>query len=174
MLPNYWEITESLADVGRENQVNELLRFLPAGHRGVPAACRVVCYDRSLVLAKSAAVRLMQALAGDAVKPDLAAEIRKPLAACRRPPSRRVLNWLEAEQDPRWQTAVRAKIIEQEDDLLLRRPRETLPSDSGDFVAASNCRVAAGPSSCAEASHSPATDEIAPRRSGDRSSFWSG
>ncbi len=119
---------EALDDAGRENQVNTLLNL--GGQRGIPAVCRVICYDRSQVLAKLAAVRLMQSLSGEATKPqpELAAEIRKRLAACRCPPARWILSWLEAEQDPRAPTAVWSKITVQEDDLLLRRPRDTSPA----------------------------------------------
>jgi tetratricopeptide (TPR) repeat protein len=70
----------------------------------------------------------MESLAGKKVKPELAAKIRDGLAAGRRGPAQWVLDWLNAAQDPDAVAAVWSKIVADENDLLLRRPRETSPT----------------------------------------------
>jgi tetratricopeptide (TPR) repeat protein len=114
---------ESQDDANREARLGQLIS-LP-DHLGAAAVGRVICFDRSPVLAKEAAVQLMESLSAEAVKPDLAAAIRDRLNACRRAPARWVLNWLATGQDPRALAAFWSKIIAEEDDQMLRHPRET-------------------------------------------------
>jgi hypothetical protein len=104
---------ESQDDAGRTERVAALLGL--SGYQGVPAVCRVICYDRSPVLAKTAALQLVESLSTETVKPELAAEIRKclagyPLAGGQRLPALWVLSWLATGQDPQALAAVWSKI----------------------------------------------------------------
>ena len=89
-------------DASREAKILRLID-LPQ-NRGVPAVCRVIRYERSLSLAKIAALRLLKSMAGPdlpatlddnrawdlpgarqgMVKPELAAAVQEGLASCRR------------------------------------------------------------------------------------------
>ena len=51
---------ESQDDANRDARVTQLAGL--ADHQGAAAVCRVICFDRSLVLAKMAAVRLLESL----------------------------------------------------------------------------------------------------------------
>ena len=93
--------------------------------RAFAAVCRVIRYERSLLLAKTAAVRLLEATAGEAVKPDLAAMLQKGLGTCRRAPARWVLAWLQARQDPQALAGFWTQFAAEEEKLLLRQPRDT-------------------------------------------------
>lgn len=121
---------ESQDDAGRAARVEQLIG-LP-NHQGTAAVCRVISFDRSLVLAKTAAVKLAESFAAEAVKPQLAAEIRGQLTAGGhaerlRAPARWLLDWLDTGQEPRAAAAVWSKIVAEEDDQTLRHPRETSP-----------------------------------------------
>ena len=75
-----------------------------------------------------AAVRLMESLSAEAVKPDWRRRFADA-AACRRDSrlrvaARWVLNWLETGRDPRALAALWSKIVAEEDDQMLRHPRE--------------------------------------------------
>ena len=94
-------------------------------NQGIPAVCRVIRYERSLLLAKTAAVRLLEAKAGEAAKADLAATLQKGLGTCRRAPARWVLAWLQARQDPQALAGIWTQFAAEEEGLLLRQPRDT-------------------------------------------------
>ena len=117
---------EAQEDEGREQKVAALIAL--AKHEGAAAVCRAICYDRSPVVAKSAAVRLMESFGIEKVKPALAAEIRKQLADCRRSSARWVLAWLDVARDPPALAAFWTKIALEEDGLFADRPRETSPA----------------------------------------------
>jgi hypothetical protein len=117
---------ETQDDANREARIASLIAI--GDQQGVPAVCRIICFDRSNLIAKTAAVRLIESLTGKTVKPELAAEIRKQLATCRRIAAQWVLNWLAAGSDPEALVAAWSKIVTVEDDLLRRRPRESSPA----------------------------------------------
>jgi len=114
---------ESQDDGGREARINQLIGL--AENQGVPAVCRIIRYERSLPLAKTAAVRLLEATAGETMKPDLAATLKKGLHACRRAPARWLLAALQARQDPQALVAVWTQFAAEEEELLFRQPRDT-------------------------------------------------
>jgi hypothetical protein len=123
------EVSQSLTDYelqddsGREARVIALIG-LPES-RGMAAVCRVIRYERSLVAAKTAALRLLEALAGETVKPDLVAGIQKGLGRCPRAPAQWVLAWLQAREDPQGLAALWTRLAAEEEGLLLRQPRDT-------------------------------------------------
>ncbi len=117
---------ETQEDASREGRITALIAI--ADQQGVPAVCRIICYDRSNLIAKTAAVRLMESLAGKPVKPELAAEIRKQLAPSRRLAAQWVLGPLAAGNDPEALAAAWSKIVAVEDDLLRRRPQDSSPA----------------------------------------------
>lgn len=114
---------ESQDDSNREVRIARLVD-LPQD-QGAAAICRVIRYERSLLLAKTAAVRLLAALAGDAVKPDLAATLHKGLGPCRRAPARWVLAWLKVRKDPQALAGLWTQLAAEEDGILLRQPRDS-------------------------------------------------
>ncbi len=113
-------------DANRDARVTQLAGL--ADHQGAGAVCRVICFDRSLVLAKMAAVRLLESLSSEPVKPELAAAIRGRLAACRRAPAQWVLSWLDAGQDPRALAKFLSNVVGEEDREMLVHLRETSPA----------------------------------------------
>ncbi|MGA2258690.1 MAG: hypothetical protein ABSG53_28825 [Thermoguttaceae bacterium] len=143
------DVAQSLAgydlqdDGSREDRVIRLID-LPE-NQGVPAVCRVIRYERSLSLAKMAALRLLEAMAGPdlptmlekreardvpgsyrgAAKPDLAAIVQKGLGTCRRAPARWVLGWLQARHDPQALAGIWTQLAAEEEGLLFRQPRDT-------------------------------------------------
>ncbi len=114
---------ESQDDNNREFRINRLIG-LPE-NQGIPTVCRVIRYERSLLLAKTAALRLIGAMAGEAPTADLAVTLQKGLTGCRRAPARWVLAWLPARQDPQALVGLWTKLAAGEEELLFRRPRDT-------------------------------------------------
>ena len=114
---------ESQDDDGREARVVRLVN-LPED-QGIPAVCRIICYERSLLVAKRAALRLLEARGGEAPKPELAATLQKGLGTCRRAPARWVLAWLQARQEPQAIAKLWTQLAAEEEGLLLRQPRDT-------------------------------------------------
>jgi tetratricopeptide (TPR) repeat protein len=125
-------VTQALSDYETQDDANREARIASliaiADQQGLPAICRIICYDRSNLIAKTAAVRLMESLAGKTVKRELAAEIRKQLDTCHRVAAQWVLSWLAAGSDPEALAAAWSKIVTGEDALMRRRPRESSPA----------------------------------------------
>jgi tetratricopeptide (TPR) repeat protein len=119
MLADY----EAQDDSSREFRIMQLINL--GENQGIPAVCRVIRYERSLPLAKTAAVQLLEAKAGEAAKADLAATLRKGLGTCRRAPARWVLAWLRARQDPRPLAGIWTQYAAEEEAALFRQPRDT-------------------------------------------------
>jgi lipopolysaccharide biosynthesis regulator YciM len=122
---------EAQDDASREARITSLIAL--ADQQGVPAVCRVICYDRSPLMSKTAAVRLMESLSGKTVNRELATDIRKRLSpnwpgARSRMAAQWVLSWLAAGNDPEAVAAVLTKVAAGEDDLIRRRPRESSPA----------------------------------------------
>jgi tetratricopeptide (TPR) repeat protein len=127
-LLNDYEIQD---DASREARITSLIAL--ADQQGVPAVCRIICYDRSPLICKTAAVRLIESLSGKVLKSELASDIRKRLATSwpgtrSRVAAQWVLNWLAAGNDPEALAAALTKIAGDEDDLIRRRPRESAPA----------------------------------------------
>ncbi len=114
---------EAQDDSGREARIISLIG-LPA-NEGIPAVCRAIRYDRSAVLAKTAALRLLEALAGETVKPDLVSRLQKDLGNCPRPSAQWVLSWLQAREDPKALAAAWTRLVDEEEGRMLRQPRDT-------------------------------------------------
>ena len=119
LLANY----ESQDDNGRSVIIDHLIRLRE--NAGVPAVCRLIRYERSLLVAKTAALRLLEAKAAEDPKADLAATLQKGLGTCRRAPARWVLAWSQARQDPQALAGIWTQFAAEEEGLLVQQPRET-------------------------------------------------
>ncbi len=107
----------------REMKIGQLIYL--ADDQGLTAVCRIIRYERSLLLAKTAALRLLETKVGKAAKPDLAAIIQKGLGSCPRAPARWVRAWLQAGQDPQALAGIWTQLVTEEEGVLLRKPRDT-------------------------------------------------
>ena len=114
---------ESQDDNSRHERIIQLVN-LPQD-QGAAAVCRIIRFERSLSMAKIAAVQLLKAKASDAGRPELAAMLQKGLGACRRAPAQWVLAWWQARQDSRAQAKIWTQFVAEEEGLLLRQPRDT-------------------------------------------------
>jgi tetratricopeptide (TPR) repeat protein len=138
---------ESQDDNSRQTRIVSLIDL--ADNQGIPAVCRIIRYERSLVVAKAAALRLLETKAGEVAGPDLAAVLpqrsiltpllgldsitktdvaamlRKGLGPCHRAPSRWVLGWLQTRQDPKALAGLWTQLVSEEESLLFRQPRDT-------------------------------------------------
>jgi tetratricopeptide (TPR) repeat protein len=108
----------------RESRMQELAR-LPNG-QGIPALCRLVRYEKSLLLSKSAAVALLERRSS-ADPPDAATieAVRKGLDGCTRPGAVWLLAWTRLGAEPEAVMAQWAKLTDDELNLLRRAPTET-------------------------------------------------
>jgi tetratricopeptide (TPR) repeat protein len=107
----------------REGRISSLIDL--ADNQGMAAVCRVIRYERSLPLAKTAALQLMESREKDEGKSDLAAGLKKGLGACRREPAQWVLGWLQARRDRNSLAGFWTRLAGEEEELLFRRPRDT-------------------------------------------------
>ncbi len=117
---------ETQDDASREGRIAVLIAI--ADQQGVPAVCRIICYDRSNLIAKTAALRLMESLVGKELNPKSGADIRVQLALSHRLAAQWALDWLAAGTDPKALAATTSKIVAAEDDLFRHRPRESSPA----------------------------------------------
>ncbi len=115
---------ETQDDNVREFRVGQLLELPHAA--GIPAICRIIRFERSLPLAKLAALRLVESISkgGDAKKTS-AAVIERTLGDCSRRPARWVVAWLRAKQDSTALATLWTDLLASEEELLLQQPRET-------------------------------------------------
>jgi len=114
---------DALEDAGREARISQLVE-LPE-NQGVAAICRVIRYERSLPLAKTAALRLLESKENGIAKPDFDAILEKGLHGCRREPARWVLGWLQARRNPKLLAEFWSRLAAGEEGLLFRQPRDT-------------------------------------------------
>ena len=119
LLANY----ESQDENNREARIIQLIH-LPE-NQGLPAVCRIIRYERSHVMAKTAALRFLEAMAGDAAKSVPAEILQKGLGTCARTPARWVLTWWQARQDPQALVGIWTQFVATEEELLFEQPRET-------------------------------------------------
>jgi len=117
---------------------------LPDSH-GIPGVCRIIRYERSLSLAKTAALQLLKAMAGSDLpatlekkepfvapkaprvgeKPILVTTVQNGLEKCRRAPARWVVAWSRARYDPPALAGIWTRFAAEEESLLFRQPRDT-------------------------------------------------
>ncbi|MGA2620069.1 MAG: hypothetical protein ABSF26_20830 [Thermoguttaceae bacterium] len=110
----------------RQTQMSQLA-LLPNG-AGMPALCRLVRYERSPLLAKQAALKLLGLVkAGAPPGKELAAQIRKGLADSPRTPARWPLIWLRFDEDARAALEQWTAAVEAEEGLLRTAPGQTNP-----------------------------------------------
>ena len=155
---------ESQDEGGREARISRLVN-LPE-NQGIPAVCRIICYERSLLVAKRAALRLLEAKGGEAVKPDLAATLQKGLGKCRRAPARWVLAWLQTRHDPQTLAGLWTQLAADEEGLLLRQPARDLAADRRGSAAIPDCGPAENRSRRRCGRERGEIDQAPPRRTG--------
>jgi len=134
---------DSQDDGSREVKIIGLIN-LPE-NQGLPAVCRVIRYERSLLLAKMAALRLLEAMARPDLptpyerretqdvagasrgiaRPDLVPMLQKDLGTCRRAPARWIRAWLQASQDPQALAGIWTQLIAEEEGVRFRQPRDS-------------------------------------------------
>jgi len=143
------DVAQLLAGYDAQDDGNRELRIMRlidlAESRGVPAVCRIIRYERSLSVAKMAALRLLKAMAGPdlpatlekkevfdvprnpkgAARANLAAIVQKGLDSCPRAPARWVIAWLQARHDPAALAGIWTQFAAEEEGLLFRQPRDT-------------------------------------------------
>jgi hypothetical protein len=116
-------------DAGREARINQLVA-LP-GNEGLPAICRIVRFERSLPLAKAAALCVMGSKESTApksraeAKPEWAGVFEKGMASCHRAPAAWIMGWMQARQDPQALAAFWTQLAGEESGLRFRQPRDT-------------------------------------------------
>ncbi len=104
-----------------------MLAQLPNGE-GIAALCRLVRFERSPLLAKQAAVKLLGLMkAGSARGKELAARIRKGLAGSPRTPARWPLIWLRFDEAAPAAMAEWTAAVEAEEHLVQTAPGQTNP-----------------------------------------------
>jgi tetratricopeptide (TPR) repeat protein len=115
---------ESLDSRSRESRMEVLARLPDA--KGTAALCRLVRFERSPLLSKTAAVVLM--FPNRVLRPPhpVAVEIiRKNLASCKRPGALWLTEWTRLAADPKEAMAHWQKLIDAEMSLLNQKPEET-------------------------------------------------
>lgn len=110
----------------RQAKMNSLA--LMPDDAGVPALCRLLRYERSTLLSKQAAIKLLGSQK-TAVPPgkELAEVVRKNLAGSRRPGAQWVLAWLRTGESPLAVTQDWKRSIEEEEAVLRSSPSQSSP-----------------------------------------------
>lgn len=116
---------ESQNAAGREMRM-ALLARLPEG-RGIPALCRLVRFEKSSALSKSAAAAFLSRAKTDPPRPETVEAIRKALNKCNRPGAVWLLAWTRLGEAPGPAMAEWSKFIADEHVLLQRTPNESSP-----------------------------------------------
>ncbi len=121
LLQNY----ESLNASEREMRMQALAR-LPDG-RGIPALCRLVRFEKSSALSKSAAVAFLVHAKAAPPEPAAIETIRKGLKKCKRPGAVWMLAWTRLGEGAESKMAEWSKFIDDEHNVLKRTPKESMP-----------------------------------------------
>jgi tetratricopeptide (TPR) repeat protein len=101
------------------------LALLPEGN-GILALCRLVRFEKSEALSKTAAIELLRSPSGaEPPQGERAQAIRKLFAKSSRPAAAWIMAWLKFAQDPQGALEQWNKLIEAEAALLQRAPGET-------------------------------------------------
>ncbi len=113
-----------------EDQRKQRIRGLGAlvGDKGIAALCRLVRFEKSAVLSKTAAVEILGRQPADEPPSEPMAELlKKNLGRSRRPATGWLLSYLRFRDDPREAVAAWSGLVDEEFDVLSRRPDETSP-----------------------------------------------
>ena len=124
---------ESLDGPAREVRMQWLANLPNAA--GVAPLCRLVRFEKSSLLSKTAATMLL--LRGNDVrrpKPETVAAVRKTLGDSKRPGAVWLRAWAELAADPQTAMAHWAKLIDAEATLLQKSPDESSPEIVGRLV----------------------------------------
>jgi tetratricopeptide (TPR) repeat protein len=117
---------ENMDGDSRENRMQMLAR-LPDG-KGVAALCRLVRFEKSPLLSKTAAaVLVFPNRTAEKPIPATIESIRKNLRLCKRPGAVWLSAWTRLADDPQAAMAEWAKLIDAETALLSQTPEETSP-----------------------------------------------
>ncbi len=125
LLENY-EIRNHADKLNRMQALAEL-----PGRKGIPALCRLVCYEKSSVLSKRAALLL---IGRHAAPRELAELIRKNLGSNRRTAAAWLRTYLRLTDDTQTLMADWSKLVEAEHALLKRSPSQTDAEIVADLV----------------------------------------
>ena len=110
-------------DTGREARIVQLVGL--AGDQGIPAVCRVIRYERSLPVAKTAALRLLQAKAGQVAKGGPGRNIAKGPGYLPSVPGTMGPRLVASQAGSRRLPSSGRNCAAEEEGLLLRQPRDT-------------------------------------------------
>ncbi len=120
--------------------IMRMLAELPDGE-GVSALCRLVRFEKSLLLSREAAVSLLSHRYGVAARRDVAAPgpavvetVQKALRGSKRPGAVWLLTWSRLAADPAAAMDQWAKLIDDEQNVLRRSPNDTSPEVVGDLI----------------------------------------
>ncbi len=123
LLKNY----HRLQDQAKKLSAMESLARLP-DFKGIPALCRLVRFEESLLLSKRAAIELLHlAEPGEPSAKELAELFSQNLVGSRRASAEWLLTWIRFTEAPQPTVADWAKLVEAEHALLTRSPTETSP-----------------------------------------------
>ena len=126
------EVKELLKDYRSQSSPDRLVRMhklavLPGG-AGIPALCRLIRYEKSLVLSKWATIILLVHQPRDEPPgKQLVEKIRKGLDGSRRTAAVWLLTWLRLGQEPEAALPEWTKLVEAEHALWKRSPGQTSP-----------------------------------------------
>jgi len=103
------------------------LAVLPDG-QGIAALCRLVRFEKSLLLSKLAAMELLQSpMAGDPPKPAAIDAVRRTFSGCKRPSAAWLIAWTRLAANPETAMAEWSRLIDAEQDALRRAPNDSRP-----------------------------------------------
>ena len=126
------EVRQLLRDYEMQNielrQAKMLSLSMLPDDAGVPALCRLLRYERSTLLSKQAAIKLLgsQKTTMPPSK-EIAAAVRKSLAGSRRAGAQWVLTWLQAGESPLAMTKQWKQCVEEEESVLRSSPSQSSP-----------------------------------------------
>ena len=129
--PRVRQILHDYEQNAETRQSNLLLLSMLPDQAGLPALCRLVRYEKSALLSKQAALRVLasQKTAAPPSK-EVAEALRTGLAGNRRPGGQWLLAWLRSADDPRGMTEQWARAIAAEEATLRNAPSQS----SAEFV----------------------------------------
>ncbi len=125
------DVKECLKDYELQNAAMRMMRMgvlagLPDG-RGIPALCRLVRFEKSSPLSKSAAVAFLTQAKTAPPKPTAVEAIRKSLQKCKRPGALWLMGWTRLGGKPEAEMAEWSKFIDDEYHVLQHSSKESSP-----------------------------------------------
>ena len=124
------EVRENLADYEAQNMPTKLVRVralaaLPDG-TGVAALCRLIRYEKSMLMSKHAALELIENFPqDDPPAAELNGRVRQDLLGSDRPGPAWLSAWLSPAEEPDAVVADWAKLVDAENALLIAAPGQT-------------------------------------------------